>query len=313
MVFDKVLEKVKNNTMFKSGLEVYSIAREVYNLVNSNNIEDVQKPLNSAEEIYVCAAQRITEQSEKKIKSRIDYKVVHQSAMACRKVKSVAVSAKKMIKKRYNRAKEFVLNKYRMAKDIACTGYSSCKRRFMASRFMTSKKMQKLKVQLYNSQNKVTTMASKLFTQVDNFVGFKDVMKYAKKVTNDTKNYGLTIKNKAIEGKNIIVDLTTNNIVSASRMAVYSYGFAKQMVQADAQAMKMAFDTNRTLMMAYLKNLELEMYYSPDQSIKLIETFKQYANGLLNKENSDAVTESSANILNGNMDRINEQMASAQA
>lgn len=294
MVFDSVIQRMKNNSMIKSGLEVYNIAKEVYSLVNNKTTSYDDSPLNSAEEIYVRATHKVTGRSEKKIKSRIDYKVVHHSAQVGRKIKSVAVGVKKVIKKRYSRGRDYVYTQFKKVQQIAHHGYLACKKRILESRMMNSERVKSLKIQLYHYQNKINMLATVLYTQIDNFVGFDDCAILARKVTNDIKGYVNSIKNKAIEGKNIVVDVTTNNVASAHKMAVYSYGFAKQIVQADALALKVAFDTNRSLLIAYLKNLELEMYYSPEQSIKLIETIKNYANNLLNNETSDAVSHSSA-------------------
>lgn len=318
MVFNSVIERVRNNTMVKSGLEVYGIAKEVYNLVNNPSAADNEKRLNSVEEFYVCAAQKVTEHSEKKIKARLDYQVVHRSAQACRRVKSVSVGVKRVIKKRLNKTNDCLHVVYKRFKLLLRSGYIMCRDKIMMSDLVNSQKLRQLKIQLYNYQSKIHTIAKDVYTTADNFVGFEDCAAYTKrvssdcisytkkistdcvlatkKVSNNVVNCGNSIKNKAIEGKNILVDVTANNLVSAYKIAGYSYGFAKQMVNADANALKIALDANRSLLLSYLKNLELEMYYSPDQSIKLFETLKNYASSGLSllKETSDAVSHSSA-------------------
>lgn len=176
---------------------------------------------------------------------------------------------------------------------------------------MNSENVKNLKIQLYHYQNRINLLATAIYIQVDNFVDFDDCAMYAKKVTNNVTAYANVIKSKAIEGKKIIVDVARNNIASAHKVVVYSYGFARQMVQADALAVKNAFDTNRSLFIAYLKNLELEMYYSPEQSIKLIETIKQYVNCFLNNMTSNVVYRRLAH--EEEVDRINLQTAEVHA
>lgn len=317
MVFSSVLERVKNNTMVKNGLEVYGIAKEVYNLVNNPPAPQEGVRLNSVEELYVCAVNNVTEQSEKKIKSRLDYQVVHRSAQVCRRMKSVSIGVKRIIKKRINKTNDYLHTQYKRFKLVLRSGYIMCRDQILRSNLINSKKIKQLKIQLGNYQNKATSVAKDLYTKADSFIGFdecatltkkvssdcvsytKEVsnncLSYTKKVSDNVLNTASSIKNKAIEGKNILVDVTTNNLVSAYKIADYSFGFAKRAVSADAAAVKIAFNTNTALLVSYLMNLELEMYYSPDQSIKLFETLRNYANNglsLLN-ETSDTVSQSS--------------------
>ena len=294
MVFDRVLERMKNNTMVKSGLEVYSIAKEVYNLVNNDTSSGATKQFQSAEEIYVCAVHKVTDRSEKKIKSRIDYKLVHYTAQTYRKIRSVSRTIAKKIKKRYNQLKSSAAARVKSVNMMIRRGYSACKERFLESRLMRSEMLKNLKIKFYHYQNRASVLAKNIYTQVDSFIGFNDCNQYARKVTSDIKTYYINFMDKAVDKKNVLVDITTNNIASASKMAIYSYDFAKKVLMADLQAFMTAVDTNKTLIFTYLKNLELEMYYSPDQSIKIIETIKQYANGILNKDASDSVSHSSA-------------------
>jgi len=291
-----MFERVKNNSMIRNGMEIYSIAKEVYNIVNNKESTDMNKSLNSAEEIYVAAVHKVTETSEKKIKSRPDYKIVHYGAQTYRKVKSVARGTKKIMKKRFNKVKTFISARVKEVNTLLKRVYSSCKRRFLDNKLMRSERMKNLKLQLKLYQTKTNDLASEIYKQVDNFVGFEECKNYASKLSNDVITYVNGAKNKVVESKNVIVDVASNNIASATKMANYSYYFMKQMVDADVQALRIALDTNKSLLIAYLKNLELEMYYSPDQSIKIIETLKQYANVILKNNTSDTVSQSSAHV-----------------
>lgn len=294
MIFNKFYERVKNNAMVKSSVEVFHIAKEVYSLVNEQEMDDSEKTFKSVEDVYVSAAQKVTGYSEKKVKARLDYRIVHNGAQIYRKARSTARSTNKIIKKKYNKTKSYISTHFKNIKTMTTRNYSEYKEKLLESRFMRSERVQNLKTYLYNCQNKIYALAKEIYNQLDSFVGFQECKQYSKKLSADIICYLNSARNKVIDGKNTLVDVASNNFSSASKIAIYNYEFIKQIMKADVDAMLVAMDTNKKLLLAYLNDLELEMYYSPDQAIRVIETIKHFANGILQNHASDTVSNSSA-------------------
>ena len=295
MIFDKVFAKMKNTSMIRNGIEVFNIAKEVYNIVNKTEPIESNKTLISAEEIYVAAVQKVTQRSEKKIKAQIDYKVVHYSAQTFRKTQSIARSTKKIIKRKYNGVKNTLHTRINQIKGVSSCGYTNCKRKLLNSHMMRSEFMKSIQNQLIYLKMKSYTFVKEIYKQIDNFVGFDECKQIIKNLISNIKNrFDQTLK-IITSAKNTTVNIFKNNMTSTSKVAIYSFEFTKRILQADIQALSAAIDTNKELLLGYLKNIELEMYYSPDQSIRLVETLRKYATIILNGESSEAVPHSSAN------------------
>lgn len=61
-MLDKVFEKIRNNKLVSSGLEVYQIAKEVYTLVNTSESAET-----TAEDIYLTASIKVTSKTPETI------------------------------------------------------------------------------------------------------------------------------------------------------------------------------------------------------------------------------------------------------
>jgi len=75
------LEKIKNNKLVSSSVDVCNIAKEVYTSVQNQEQKDKE-----LEEHYIEATTKISYVPRDVIRNRIDFKVLHSTASTGRKV-----------------------------------------------------------------------------------------------------------------------------------------------------------------------------------------------------------------------------------
>lgn len=270
MVFNSMLETVKNTTVVKSGFEVFSIAREVYNIVN----EDTDVPEKKAEQIYLQAASRVTKQPEPELQQRVDYKLVRQTSRTVRTATNNVRAARRRLREKTTALRKETIARFRELVELLKEKMAIVKERVNESGLWESERLKTVISNLKTAKQTVLVYSQLVYKQVDEFVDFESCYKQADELSEKCLDLYKRVKEVSVEGKNTIVDICSKNASSLSETVYYNYEYAKKSVSTDFGSFKEALQANRELFLAYVKNLDLEMYYSPEKSFKLVESLR---------------------------------------
>ena len=259
-----MLDKVRTNGVISRGVEIYNIAKEVYNVVNSDKGNQ-----DSAEDIYMTAVETITKDSPEAIDKRIDFRAVKATATNLRALRSRAGKYKA-------RAQQKISELRKRAIEILKWGFAELKSIYIRfrviifqSKVCNSKrirplvaKLRELKTRLPDIQNKIDRK------QFDNLN--VDILK--DKSLKALQTLKLMIKSSI----GYFLSTVAQNDESIKEMASYSYQSARKGISANWSLFVKTLKTNEELLLKYLNDIELEFYYGPGKSIKLADIIREY-------------------------------------
>lgn len=272
MVFNSVLNKVNNLSVVKGGFEVYNIAKEVYKIVN----EDEKAQEKKAEEIYKEAASKVTSQKESEIEQRIDYQVVQNASQITRKTITVAKDTQKKLLKKYLKLKTETMVHYEQLMALLKANVKLAKERVSNNQIINSEQFKNAVKHLRIAKLSIVAFSKALYSGVDSYVDFDECYNQSMQISNQLVEQYERVKNMASEGMKSVSEVVCKNVNGLTENVSYNYQYAKQSLSTDYDSLKEVLLTNKDLFINYIKNLELEVYYSPLKSIKVMENLNKF-------------------------------------
>ena len=267
-----MLNKVNNLSVVKGGFEVYNIAKEVYKIVNED--EKVQEK--KAEEIYKEAASKVTSQKESEIEQRVDYQVVQNASQITRKTITVAKDTQKKLLKRYLKLKAKTMVHYEQLMALLKANVKLAKERVSNNQIINSEQFKNAVKHLRIAKLSIVAFSKTLYKAVDSYVDFNECYNQSMQISNQLVEQYERVKNMASEGMKSASEVVCKNVNGLTENVSYNYQYAKQSLSTDYDSLKEVLLTNKDLFINYIKNLELEVYYSPLKSIKIMENLNKF-------------------------------------
>lgn len=259
-----MLEKVCRNKVVASGLEVYNIAKEVYNLVNSNTSAQ-----DTAEDIYLTATKSVTNKPADAITKRLDYKAVKATATKYRTLKTKINSCRNAIHNSCTKVKEQSLKGLRWCFEQLKMVYTRFKECSKQTWLYKTRGVQFFVLRLQRLRNRLATITSKFNKTNTDGIGFDELRDRSMQAL---KTLNAMIKNSIAYFFNTIAQ----NDESIKETANYSYQAARNGLKTNWQMFLDTLRNQERLLIKFFNDMEFEVYYGRGKSIKLVDTVKEY-------------------------------------
>jgi hypothetical protein len=303
-----LVDRIKKTRIVKESLEVISIASETYQLYKKDMIlaKSEQVPIRKAEDLYFEAATKVTHQKPKQIHTRLDYRTIAFSAENFRKAKNISTLSFNELTERLSNFVDSGMISFKQFLEIIEVKYDSLKSKYAYSinrskailknlgtemNFFRSFLLDTLSQMLVNFFDKLSlgqAYESVCLVAKTSFNFFNlyahSVQSYTKGVLNDIGEYLLSftiLKSAKAYLTNEIDNIRTSwiyfskvlNKNEVSLLLLKDYVFDKLVTSFDSNRKLIAiiFRENWKIIKSFFENLDFEVFYSPDDSVKLVK------------------------------------------
>lgn len=257
------LETIKKNTIVSSGLEIYSIAKEVYETVKNEPEEKSQK----IEEIYLTSTQKLTNSKITKIKKRIDYRIVKVFGEKSRLARELKNSSKKVLKEKIENLNKLIKISYESLKENF-TVLSAFLKINLEKLFKSSPQIFKdLLESLQNYSGKFMNFNSSIFKKIQKTLKLTEILNSSEKKLSELKKLLSSNLKSSFEA-------VVENKKSLKNLFLFSFNHLKLFFSQNWTVLQDVIEINGDLIKSFFKKLEFDVYYSKNECFKPVNAIR---------------------------------------
>lgn len=302
-IVSNLFNKVKQNKLVAESMTIYQIATEVYQTVKRDTELEKNQPM---EKLYLDACVNVTKVNHKQAAQRPDYKAV---AFTFKNARKVQEKSKEQVGKLYENSKTLkrhLQNQKDRLQTSLSVKLSSAKKQLAGVQNYAGALVKIVSVQM---SEKLSDVQARIYDAYDAMVNsdyfvrmsdkIREKVKFARDVfmftilTGRDLTYATAtwMKDKlasypiyetlstmaynrlqSLKGAyNYAAGTFKNNEKSALEMFNYNYNAAAHAMEQNKKVAHLFYIENKKSLMSYLKDYEIEVFYSPKNSVKVIE------------------------------------------
>lgn len=302
-IVSNLFNKVKQNKLVAESMTIYQIATEVYQTVRKDTEPEKVQPM---EKLYLDACVHVTKTTHKEAAQRPDYKAV---AFTFKNARKVQEKSKEQVGKLYETSKTLRRNLHNQKESLQTSlsiKFSGASKKLASvqnytaglvkvARVELSEKLSAVQARIYDAYDSM--MSSDMFIKMSDKIREKvkfarDVFMFTVLTGRDlvyasaswmkdklasypiydtlctmTSNQLQTLK----KGYNYAAGTFMNNEKAALEMFNYNYNAAAHAFDQNKKVAHLFYIENKKSLSTYFKNYEMEVFYSPENSVKVFE------------------------------------------
>lgn len=276
-----IFGRVKKIGVVQNSLNAAQIAVETFQMVKKDFEQPSDKPSSLIEDIYLNASQKVTGQDEEHVKDSIDYKAVAFLGKTGRKARKIAYSG-------YDRAKASANKVKSLVNPLECAPIKAGMNVVNAVGCAVNKVRHCVTI-IAKIVKEATT---NLISHAKHFVSEKyekltDLLlsfDFVKSAKDKLENLRDSLKSRT----NFATETCAKNFESAVEQKDIAKQTFLNFFRNNYNLFMLSFRSNRDLLVNFLKNYDLELFYGPDKSVKV---FKPVKNLIWKSEAEEHTTE----------------------
>ena len=302
-IVSNLFNKVKQNKLITESMTIYQIATEVYQTVRRDNELEKDHPM---EKIYLDACVHVTKTTHKEAAQRPDYKAV---AFTFKNARKVQEKSKEQVGKLYENSKTLrrnLQNQKESLKTSLSVKFSGARKQLASlqdytagltkvARVEISERLSSVQARIYDAYDSMIN--SDIFVRMSDKIREKvkfarDVFMFTILTGRDLTYASVTwVKDKLAayplyknlstiaasqlqtlkSGYNYAAGTFRNNEKAALEMFNYNYNAAAHALEQNKKVAHLFYLENKKSVSNYLKDYEVEIFYSPKNSVKVVE------------------------------------------
>ena len=296
------LKNLKKNSIISNGLEIYSIAKDVYETVKNEKIEISKNPENSKnlektkiEDIYFSSTKKLTNLENEKIEKRLDYKIMKNLGQNSRKVVYLSKKAKIALQSRISELQNLASKSLKNLK----TNFSvlskylkmNLEKLFEFSPLVFKDLLESLKIY----SEKFMIFNTTILKKIQKTLKLSEILKSTqKKIKELTKILTTNLKSS--------YEAVIENKKSLKNVFLFSYQHLLLFFSQNYTQLQNLIEINGNLIKTFFKKFEFNIYYSKNECFRPIKSIRGLYEDIMTDrascDNYDEVTSDDVEVEN---------------